>query len=113
MIYRYSRNHYPAAPTMDVTFVSAAENLRTGLTPAFVDSSADGTLVPVPYLDAIRAPTTTEIYVRSQWGERRRMLLYLVDVEIGDVTLPGIEVVGDEISDEIILWGAMCSIACG
>jgi hypothetical protein len=41
--------------------------------------------------------------MRSQWGERRRVLLFLVDVQIGEVTLPGIEVVGDELSDEVIL----------
>lgn len=41
--------------------------------------------------------------MRSQWGERRRVLLYLVDVKIGEITLPGIEVVGDELSTEIVL----------
>jgi len=37
-------------------------------------------------------------------------MLYLVDVQIARVTLPGIEVVGDERSVEVIL-GRMCSIA--
>ncbi len=41
--------------------------------------------------------------IRSQWGERHNVMLYLVDIQIGNLTLPGIEVVGDEISDEIIL----------
>ncbi|MCZ7672315.1 MAG: hypothetical protein M5U34_36940 [Chloroflexi bacterium] len=31
------------------------------------------------------------------------MLLYLIDVQIGEITLPGIEVVGDELSTEIVL----------
>ena len=103
MIYRYSRNYYPPAPIVEVTFVSVAENLRVGPLPAFVDSGADGTLAPADYLDGIRAPSTVEMSVRSQWGESRRVLLYLVDVQIGDVTLPGIEVVGDEASNEIVL----------
>ncbi len=41
--------------------------------------------------------------MRSQWGERRIVLLYLVDVQIGEITLPGIEVVGDEVSSEIVI----------
>jgi hypothetical protein len=103
MIYRYSRDYYPPAPIVDVTFVSAAENLRVGPLPAFVDSGADGTIVPVNYLDEIRAPSTIEMSIRSQWGESRRVLLYLVDAQIGDMTLPGIEVVGDSVSEEIVL----------
>lgn len=30
-------------------------------------------------------------------------MLYLVDIRIGEINLPGIEVVGDEYSNEIIL----------
>lgn len=103
MKFRYSRNYYPAAPMVDVIFIAAAEQERVGPLPAMVDSGADGTIVPIQYLDEIQAPPTVEMVMRSQWGERRRVLLYLVDVQIGDVTLPGIEVVGDEESDEVIL----------
>ena len=103
MNYPYSRNYHPPAPVVEVTLVSAAENLRVGPLPGFVDTGADGTLVPTPYLDEIHAPTTAEVAIRSQWGERRRVLLYLADVQIAGVTLPGIEVVGDEVSDEIVL----------
>ena len=103
MKFRYSRDYYPAAPVVDVTFISAAEQERVGPLPSMVDSGADGTIVPINYLDEIQAPPTVEMVMRSQWGERRRVLLYLVDVQIGDLTLAGIEVVGDEESDEIIL----------
>ncbi len=103
MIYRYSRSYFPPAPIVEVTFVSVAENLRVGPLPAFVDSGADGTIVPVEYLNHIRAPSTVEMSIRSQWGERHRVLMYLVDVQIGDMTMPGIEVVGDETSNEIVL----------
>jgi hypothetical protein len=41
--------------------------------------------------------------MRSQWGERRQVLLYLVDVKIGEITLPGIEVVGDDQTNEVVL----------
>ena len=103
MTYPYSHNYYPPAPIIEVTFVSAAENLRVGPLPALVDSGADGTIVPINYLDEIQAPSTVDMSIRSQWGESHWVLLYLVDVQIGDLTLPGIEVVGDEISNEIVI----------
>ena len=103
MIYRYSHNYYPPAPVIGVTLVSAAESLRVGPLNALADSGADGTIVPLSYLDEIHAPSTVEMTIRSQWGESHQVLLYLVDVQIGDLTIPGIEVVGDEISNEIVI----------
>jgi hypothetical protein len=103
MKFKYSHNYYPAAPIAEVTFITAAESLSAGPFLAVVDSVADGTIVPITYLNQILASPTVEMIIRSQWGERRRVLLYLVDVQIGGVTLPGIEVVGDELSDEVVL----------
>lgn len=100
---RYSRNFYPPAPVVEVIFVTAAENLRVGPLPALIDSGADGTIVPINYLDQIHAPVTTEMSIRSQWGERRRVLMYLVDLQVGGLTIGEIEVVGDELSDEIVI----------
>lgn len=103
MNYQYSRKYFPPAPIIDITLVSTAESLRSDPLPALVDSGADGTIVPMGYLDEIHAPPTQEMIIHSQWGERHSVMLYLVDVQIGDLTLPGIEVVGDEISNEVIL----------
>jgi hypothetical protein len=75
----YSRSYLPAAPILEVTFISAAENRRVGPLTGMVDSGADGTLVPLRYLNEIQAPPITELFVRSHWGERRQALLYLVD----------------------------------
>lgn len=100
---QYSHDYYPPAPTAEVTFIMAAKSLRVGPFLALVDSGADGTIVPIAYLDEIQALPTVEMTVRSQWGEGRRVLLYLVDVQIGEIVLPGVEVVGDELSDEVVL----------
>jgi hypothetical protein len=99
----YSSDYYPPAPIVEATFITATESRSAGPFPALVDSGADGTIVPIVHLNEIRASPTAEMTMRSQWGERRRVLLFLVDVQIGEVTLPGIEVVGDELSDEVIL----------
>ena len=94
----YSKNYRPAAPVLEVTLVSAAENRRVGPLTGIVDSGADGTLVPLRFLSEIQAPPTSELFLRSQWGERRPVWLYLVDVQIGSLVFPGVEVVGDDVS---------------
>jgi predicted aspartyl protease len=101
--YRYSRNYFPPAPVIDIALITAAESLRVGPLSALIDSGADGTIIPINYLNEIHAPPTEEMVIRSQWGESQSVMMYLVDVQIGGLTLPGIEVVGDEISDEIIV----------
>ncbi len=103
MNFHYSRNYFPPAPTIDVIFITAADFLQTRPLTALVDSGADATLVPIGYLEEIHAPPTVEMIARSQWGEQRRVMLYLADVRIGNLTLPGIEVIGDESADEVVL----------
>ena len=103
MKFNYNQGYYPAIPTAEVTFVTVANSLRIGPFSAVIDTGADGTIVPINYLNQILASPTVEMTMRSQWGESRPVLLYLVDIQIGDLVLPGIEVVGDELSDEIIL----------
>lgn len=99
----YSYDYDPPAPIVEVTLATAAEGLQVGPLTAFVDSGADGTVVPLHYLEQLYAPLTDEMWLRSQWGERRRIFLYLVDVKIGPHTLHGLEVAGDQQSDEVLL----------
>ncbi len=103
MNFHYDSSYFPPAPFVDITIISMAEMLRVDPLPAMVDSGADGTIVPQKYLDQVHAPPTVEMGLRSQWGERRRVMLYLVDIRVGEINLPGIEVVGDDRSDEIVL----------
>ena len=97
----YSLMYDPPAPTCDV-ILESAEGERVTLT-ALIDTGADATLVPVSHLRVIGARRVFEMGLRSQWGERRAVYLYLVDVHVGGVALPGVYVVGDEIGDEVIL----------
>lgn len=103
MRFQYSEDYFPPAPVAAITLVTAAESLRTGPHPALLDSGADGTIVPIAWLHEIRAVPTVAVTMRSHWGERRSVLLYLVDVQVGELTLPGVEVVGDELSAEIVV----------
>lgn len=103
MEFQYNLDYYPPIPVAEVTFITASESLRAGPFLATIDSGADGTIVPINHLTEIKASPTVDMMMRSQWGERRKVLLYLVDVQIGEITLPGVEVVGDDQSNEVIL----------
>jgi len=103
MKYPYNRTDYPPAPVIEVILVSAAERIQTKPLMAFADTGADGTLVPMQYLDEIHAPVTAEMSVRGPGSDSRRVALYLVDIQIGDLFLPDVEVVGELSGDEVVL----------
>ena len=98
----YDFAYDPPAPICRVTISSAATDRKIQLQ-AIVDSGADATIVPTSYLREISARRTFEAMLRSQWGERRVVFLYLVDLQIGPLTQPGVFVVGDNQGDEMIL----------
>ncbi len=54
-------------------------------------------------LEQIGARRVFETGLRSQWGERRTVFLYLVNLQIGTLELTGVYVVGDELGKEFIL----------
>jgi predicted aspartyl protease len=103
MNYPYLADYYPSIPVLEIQLGYPAEALVLGPLVAIVDTGADGTLIPQTFLDDIGAPLIDEVRMRSQWGEPRRAQMFAVDVGIGDLRLPGVEVVGDEMSGEIIL----------
>ena len=99
----YDDTYSPPVPVCQVSLSVPRTGQATGPLSAILDTGADGTLVPQRYLDAIGARRVMETGLRSQWGERRIVYLYLVKLHISDIELPGIYVVGDEQSDEIVL----------
>ena len=99
----YDDSYSPPTPACQVSFSVTRTGQSVGPLGALLDTGADGTLVPQRYLDAIGARRVMETGLRSQWGERRVVYLYLVTLHIGEIELPGTYVVGDELSDEIVL----------
>jgi predicted aspartyl protease len=59
--------------------------------------------VPIDVVRQLRAGAVTLKTLRGYTGSRRSVRTYLVDVEVGPITLPGIEIVGDEAADEVLL----------
>jgi predicted aspartyl protease len=100
--YPYDAAYDPAIPICDVTLMVPVTGRHAELS-AIVDTGADGTIVPIRYLRRIGARRAFEANLRSQWGERRTVFLYLVDLTIGELALNGVYVVGDELGDETVL----------
>jgi predicted aspartyl protease len=103
MNFRYSSSYYPPAPIIEISFVVPSRKTRIGPLTGYVDTGADATLVPVTYLRQVRAPSTEERFLRSHWGERRSVILFAVNIEIGGLVVSNVEVVGDDQSDEILI----------
>jgi hypothetical protein len=86
--FRYDAECDPPLPVCDVVPIVPSTDLRVPLT-ATIDTGADGTIIPVRYLRQIGTRRAFEANLRSQWGERRVVYLYLVDLQVGHITLPG------------------------
>lgn len=103
MKYPYSSRYQPPCPVVEVVLSNSEEGVRTAEMNALLDTGSDGSLVPLAYLQQILAPALVDAHIRSHWGEDRAVQLFLVDIELGDLRLPGVLVVGDEQGDEIVL----------
>jgi len=101
--YSYHADYDPSFPCLQVVIANPDNALRTELLDALIDTGSDGTLVPLVYLEQLNAVALVETGIRSHWGERRRVHLFMVNLLLGDFTLPGVFVVGDDQGDEIIL----------
>lgn len=100
--FHYSAQYDPPLPVCDVVMTVPSTGLRVPLR-ATIDTGADGTIMPVRYLRQIGARRAFEANLRSQWGERRVVYLCLVDLQVGNITLPGLSVVGDELGEEAVV----------
>ncbi|MCX6047650.1 MAG: aspartyl protease family protein [Chloroflexi bacterium] len=99
----YDTSYALPAPTCEIFLSSTRSKEVVGPLHAILDTGAEGTLIPQPYLDALGARPTIETGLRGPWGERRVVFLYLVNLRINDINLPGIYVVGDDRSSEIVI----------
>lgn len=69
-----------------------------------LDTGAGASLIPLRYLRELRLKPVRQRLLRSQWGERRSIGIFHVEMRIGtDLHLPWVEVVGDDLSDEVLL----------
>ena len=103
MRYPYDVSYQPPFPVVRVVLHNSEEGLSTAVENALLDTGSDGSLVPIAYLRQVFAPALTDTRIRSHWGEWRSAQLFVVDLELDILRLPGVFVVGDEQGDEIVL----------
>jgi predicted aspartyl protease len=96
-------SYFPPIPVLSIYLTPVGEASQIGPLTAIVDTGADATLVPLRYLDDLDVPADYPTRLRGPWGSARRVQVYTTDIVIATLHLPGIEVVGDEMGNEIIL----------
>ncbi len=103
MKFPYDADYFPPAPSVEIQLSMPGGSFIAGPLRAFVDTGADVLLVPFRHIEPLGAQIDNRKYLRSQWGERRIVDVYLLDVGIGGLRLPLVEVVADDRSDEVIV----------
>ena len=99
----YDYSYVPPAPRLTIRLAAPdAAFSETGLT-ALVDTGADVTIVPSRLIEPLDVQADNRKILRSPWGERRPVNVYLLDVGISDIRLPLMEVVADDRGNEVIL----------
>lgn len=101
----FSDLYSPPAPVIPVA-IAAPEDPQFGEELlALLDTGADGTFVPTALLEALDLPLSYMTNVRAHFGETiLRVSVYKVDLILfGSVRLPGVDVVGDDWGDAIVI----------
>jgi predicted aspartyl protease len=95
--FAYNRKYDPPAPIIEIRLRSLYG--ISNLLQAFVDSGADGTVVPLTILQSINAVYADKAYLTGSTGAPQRVGLYEVQVQIGADIVYGINAAayGEEI----------------
>ena len=102
MKFPFDHSFSPPMPMMVIALRNEDEGLSTEPLNALVDTGADGTVVPEVYLKSIRAPLIGRARSRSHLGVRY-VVLRIADVQIAELTLPGVIIAADGVGRELTL----------
>lgn len=97
--FAYNRQYDPPAPTIEIRLRSPYG--VSDLLQAFVDSGADGTVVPLPILQSFNAVYADKAYLTGSTGVSQSVGLYEVQVQIGADIVYGVDAAA--YGEEIIL----------
>jgi predicted aspartyl protease len=99
----YNTSLIPAAPGVEIRLGAPGEALRLGPFWALIDTGADICIVPRPLVAPLNLALDDERYLRPYGGGRRAVTIHTLDLGIGALRLPAVEIVADELESEIIL----------
>ena len=103
MIRPYSSSISPPVPVFDVVLSAPALDDWHGPFIAIIDSGADFTIIPLIVIQALESPAIRPAVLSSQWRDRHAVYVYKVDIRVGEMVFPAVDVAGDPGSDEILL----------
>jgi len=102
-VFEFSSNYIPAAPVCEVYLGAGGKEPTVGPLTALIDTGADLTVVPLSYLQQVKAPQVSQGRVRSIGTEARFVDIYAVSLKLSGLTLSALQVLADEYETEIVL----------
>lgn len=103
LTYEYNRAYLPAAPFIPIT-VDGYDPTKPPVTlSGFVDTGADGTLLPIDVLSAVGAEYEDTVLLRGSTGAAQRLDRYTVRIRVGDVTIQSVAAVAMAVGSEPII----------
>jgi predicted aspartyl protease len=103
MRFAYRTWPYPPAPVIPIRLGLPEQSLTLGPFDAVVDTGADLCLVPVALLSELSVPPIGYRRLCSAWGHRQPVSVFAMDIGLGKIRLPSIEVAAYPGGDEVIL----------
>ncbi|MBI3914386.1 MAG: retroviral-like aspartic protease family protein [Chloroflexi bacterium] len=100
---RYTQKYNPPVPVLRVRLGYAGNQPLSDSYEAIVDTGADATIVPEEVARKLKATPLNPGQLLTQWGDSHPITIYLLDVQIGDLVLPGVVVAADAETDEVVL----------
>lgn len=99
----YNSKYTPPAPVLQVTFGYGEDRPWLGTFDAIVDTGADATIVPEEIARKLKATPLNPGQLETQWGDVHPVTIYLLEMQVGAIRLPGVVVAADPEAHEIIL----------
>lgn len=103
MRFEYRARPYPPAPVIPIRLGLPEQSLMLGPFDAVVDTGADLCLAPLILLSGLAVPPIGYRRWRSAWGQRQPVSVCALDIGIGKLRLPSMEVAAYQGGDEVIL----------
>ena len=101
--YDYDFSFSPSMPVVDVALMPIARNREPVRMTAMIDSGADGTLVPLSQLRAIKAHRSGQVILRSVTGAPTVVDVYKVALQVGPHLFSYVRVAADKHNTLIVL----------
>jgi hypothetical protein len=101
--YDYDFSFSPSMPVVDVALMPIARNREPVRMTAMIDSGADGTLVPLSQLRAIKAHRAGQVILRTVTGAPTVVDIYEVALQVGPHLFSYVRVAADKHNTLIVL----------